>query len=358
MYVFKSINRPVIMLFAVSMALFGQACGQEKEKLVNLSGDWLFSLGDNMKFAKPEYDDSDWEKIYVPSNWQREGFRNYHGYAWYRRTFKADFSGKDPIYLELGKVDDVDEVYVNGHFIGRTGGFPPEYFTAYSYPRKYHVPAEYLNLRGKNVIAVRVYDEVGEGGIMGSSSAIGLYSYPNYSDNSVNLFGQWKFHLGDDAGWASPTLNDDDWEKILVPATWESQGFTNYDGFAWYRKSVRLPASFNTRDLILLIGKIDDLDQVYVNGRLVGGTGKIEKKWATDEEWRKFRTYDIPDGLLQAGKYNVIAVRVYDERGNGGIYEGPVTLLPEKEYKEFWRKYRMNRSSSENFFNWLSEYFD
>lgn len=355
---FKKRNRLISLLILVLVALAGQVTAQEKQKLVNLSGDWLFSLGDNMKFAKPEYNDSDWEKIYVPSNWQREGFRNYHGYAWYRRTFRADFSGKDPIYLELGKVDDVDEVYVNGHFIGRTGGFPPDYFTAYSYPRKYHIPAEYLNPQGKNVIAVRVYDEGGEGGLMGSSSAIGIFSYPNYSDNSVNLFGQWRFHLGDDPAWASPSFSDESWEKILVPATWESQGFANYDGFAWYRKSVRLPGNFNTRDLILLIGKIDDLDQVFVNGKLVGGTGRIEKKWTTDEDWRKFRTYEIPDGLLQAGKINVIAVRVYDETGNGGIYEGPVTLLPQAEYKGFWRDYRMNRSASENFLDWLSTYFD
>jgi Beta-galactosidase/beta-glucuronidase len=354
----KTITLAVSFLTIALIIITGYTTTQNKEKLVSLSGDWRIALGDNMKFASPDYDDADWEKIYVPSSWQREGFRNYHGYAWYRRTFKLNFDGKAPVYLELGRVDDVDEVYVNGHLIGRTGGFPPNYFTAYNYPRKYFVPTEHLNLHGRNVIAVRVYDEGGEGGIVGSAASIGLYSYPNFSDNSVNLFGLWNFHLGDDTAWASPEFKDDDWEKILVPATWESQGFADYDGYAWYRRTIRLPEKLNPRDMLLLIGKIDDVDQVYVNGKLIGGTGRIEKRWASDQEWRKFRTYEIPDGLLRPGKENVIAVRVYDQVGNGGIYEGPVTLLPQSEYKEFWRNYRANRSTGENFVDWLSSYFD
>jgi sialate O-acetylesterase len=108
---------------------------------------------------------------------------------------------------------------------------------------------------------------------------------------------------------------------------------------------------------LIILGKIDDMDQVYINGRLVGRTGNIDRKWASNDEHNRYRTYAIPEGILQAGKNNVIAVRVYDQEGQGGIYEGPVTLLPQKEYKQFWKSYRMN-SGGDNFFNWLSYYFD
>jgi hypothetical protein len=331
--------------------------GQDKEKRVNLTGNWLFNLGDNMKYSKPEYDDSDWEKIYVPSHWQREGFRNYHGFAWYRKTVSVEYGAKDALYLELGKIDDVDEVYLNGHLIGRTGGFPPDYFTAYNYSRRYFMPLEYLNKDGKNLIAVRVYDEGGEGGIMGLS--VGIFNYENYSSNSFNLFGKWYFKLGDDRKWAAENVNDSDWEEVVVPASWESQGFPHYDGFAWYRKSFKLPDNFLSEDILIILGKIDDMDEVFINGRLIGSTGRIDRKWASDNEYNKYRTYTVPDGLLKAGKYNTIAVRVFDQGEVGGIYEGPVTLLPQKEYKEFWRSYRSNTmNNGNNFFDWLSYYLD
>lgn len=341
----------VILLFAYGV----DGWSQEKEKHTSVSGDWRFILGDNKKFAKPEFDDSDWEKIYVPSEWQREGFRHYHGYAWYRKKVTIDYEKNDALYLELGKIDDVDEVYLNGHFIGRTGGFPPEYFTAYNYERRYHLPKEYINKGGKNVIAVRVYDEGGVGGIMGPN--VGIYNYINFSDNSMHLFGKWKFHLDDDLRWGAEHVDDSDWEDIIVPATWESQGFNNYDGFAWYRKSFVLPRSFRVEDMLIVLGKIDDLDEVYINGKRIGSTGSMKRKWASDDEYDKYRTYAIPDELLKPGQNNVIAVRVYDQTGPGGIYEGPITLLPQSEYKEFWRSYR-SRYYPNSFWEWLSYYFD
>jgi len=326
---------------------------QVKEKLVGLGGDWRFILGDNMKFARPEYNDSDWEKMYVPSPWQEEGFPHYHGYAWYRKTVEINFNSKDLVYLELGRIDDVDEVYLNGHFIGRTGGFPPEYFTAVNYQRKYLLPTEHLKNGGKNVIAVRVYDEGGAGGII--DSPVGIFSYSSYSDNSYNLFGKWKFHLFDNPEWSKEDLNDSDWEDIIVPSTWENQGFGKYDGFAWYRKTFKLPDTFKEDDMVMLLGKIDDMDEVFINGKFIGGTGRIDRKWSQNEDWQKYRTYSVPDGILKAGKNNVIAVRVYDQTGPGGIYDGPITLLPRSEYKMFWRKYRGDHF---DLYHWLSYYFD
>src|SRR5438046_9919899 len=58
---------------------------------------------------------------------------------------------------------------------------------------------------------------------------------------------------------------------------------------------------------------IDDNDVTYVNGVKVGGTNS----------YNTHRKYAIPAGVLKAGK-NVIAVRVEDTGGGGGIY-GEVT---------------------------------
>ena len=34
------------------------------------------------------------------------------------------------LYLRLGCVDDISEVYLNGHIVGITGDFPPDFRTA------------------------------------------------------------------------------------------------------------------------------------------------------------------------------------------------------------------------------------
>ena len=52
----------------------------------------------------------------------------------------------------------------------------------------------------------------------------------------VALGGQWQFHLGDDAEWSLPNLDDTGWERLLVDRPWGDQGHYGYTGFAWYRR--------------------------------------------------------------------------------------------------------------------------
>jgi beta-galactosidase/beta-glucuronidase len=92
-------KRSVMLLLVFTLLLTVQASCQERERRTNLQGYWKFILGDSKKFAKPEYDDSDWEKIYVPESWQDEGFRNYNGYAWYRKTVEIPAENNDELYL-------------------------------------------------------------------------------------------------------------------------------------------------------------------------------------------------------------------------------------------------------------------
>src|SRR3977135_4278141 len=84
----------------------------------------------------------------------------------------------------------------------------------------------------------------------------------------------WKFSTGDQPEWASPSFNDSAWARIKVGASWESQGYTAYNGFAWYRLHVRVPSgikdkAFLKEKLRLELGKIDDGDEVYLNGYLI-----------------------------------------------------------------------------------------
>jgi sialate O-acetylesterase len=90
-----------------------------------------------------------------------------------------------------------------------------------------------------------------------------------------------------------------------------------------------------------MLGKIDDVDQTYINGVLVASTGTFPKNrdnWGGyGQEYNAQRGYYIPAGLLKKGT-NVIAVRVLDTGGVGGIYEGPLGLLSQTKYIEYWRR--------------------
>jgi sialate O-acetylesterase len=318
--------------------LVTDAEGEEWKTLLDLRGEWKFELGDNQQWADPKYDDSKWDIISVPGAWEDEGYPGYDGYAWYRKHFKVDQNLKsDAMYLHMGYVDDVSEVYLNGRMIGFAGQFPPHFHGADAVYEKFPVLSEYLNFSGDNVVAVRVFDVRLSGGI--TRGRVGLFELKNAPTPEQNLTGHWKFTTGDDMAWKEPVVDDRTWNDIVVPGYWETQGFPEYNGFGWYRVKFRVPDELATKRLILLLGKIDDVDETYLNGELIGRTGKITKDLNPSDyntEWLESRAYTIPPNILLPGE-NVIAVRVADVFMHGGIYDGPVGLISREQYQK-WKK--------------------
>ena len=114
---------------------------------------------------------------------------------------------------------------------------------------------------------------------------------------------------GDRALWAAPEADDSDWAAIRVPAQWEPQGYAGLDGVAWYRTTFTLTAAEAASGVTLGLGMIDDDDIAWVNGVEVG---------RMENGWNRARIYSAPPEALRAGE-NVLAVRVVDHQGGGGI---------------------------------------
>jgi hypothetical protein len=137
---------------------------------------------------------------------------------------------------------------------------------------------------------------------------------------------QWRARPGDGA-FASMTLNDSDWKPMLVPERWEYAGeeWTDYNGVGWYRATFELTKNrlqswlSSGRPIVLTIGAVDDADTTYLNGLVVGQTPSGENVY------KQPRSYTIPATLLKEGT-NVLAVRVTDVEGMGGIWLPPVRL--------------------------------
>jgi sialate O-acetylesterase len=118
--------------------------------------------------------------------------------------------------------------------------------------------------------------------------------------------------------WKYPAYNSLAWPKMSVANLWENQhlGLADLDGIVWFRKEVDLSEKAAAKPVLLSLGKIDDNDSTYVNGKLVG----------TTYNYSASRQYTVPAGVFKAGK-NIIAVRVEDTGGGGGFYDDSASVF-------------------------------
>ncbi len=331
----KTVQNILIIYFLI-LGFEAQAQG-DYERVIDLRGYWKFNIGDNMEWAEPGYDDSQWYDMYVPSAWENEGFHGYDGYAWYRVGFQINKYDEleDEYYLDLGYIDDVDEVYVNGELIGLSGTFPPDHRTAFNSKRFYLVPNDILDFVGVNTIAIRVYDSVIDGGIV--KGRIGLYKKSYYRVNSLNLKGIWQFRIGRDRDWVDPDYDDSSWDKIMVPSYWKGYKQFYLRDVATYRKVFQLPERLQDEDeLVIVLGKIDDFDRVYLNGHPIGYT-KDDRPFGQSRSYQVIRIYGLDERYLNRYGDNVITVEVEDLGGHAGIYEGPIGIVSRYDYREYIR---------------------
>lgn len=330
-----------ITLLVLLLSVSNNAYNQELKKVTDLQREWKFSIGDNNEWSSKDFKDQDWDEIWVPSSWENQGFHGYDGYAWYRTSFRVEQNTPNlPLYLSLGYIDDVDEVYINGHLMGKTGSFPHNYTTAFNAKRIYRIPKDILDANGENSIAVRVYDEGGEGGIIHGDIAIMMDFDAIPVD--YDLQGTWKFKTGDYKIVENTEGNFSDWDEIIVPGIWENQGYKSYNGIAVYAIEFDLNNEFDGESMVLALGKIDDLDQVYLNGKLIGQSGDFDENtlYGHSKFHQQLRGYYLPMDALNNKGENILIVKVLDAGGLGGLYQGSVGLITQSHYIDYWRARR------------------
>lgn len=143
-----------------------------------------------------------------------------------------------------------------------------------------------------------------------------------------------KFRVGDDASWAGINVDESSWRNISNTSTWTAQGVKCENGFGWYRYHVNIPKSLLEKSDLketvdFKMGKIDDADEVYLNGKLIGKTGKFPSDaGGYQSQWSRPRLYSVKvnSGLIKWDADNVLAVRVYNAGDPGGMFQGPVCV--------------------------------
>ncbi len=138
------------------------------------------------QWKEQNFDDSNWPHMKLPGLWEQQGLglEDLDGLVWFRKTIIVDDvdAGKSAT-IELSKIDDSDESYVNGTKVGETKN-------KYSELRNYTIPAGILKA-GKNVITVRVEDTGGGGGIYGDASDMKI----TIGNKVISLSGEWSFKI-------------------------------------------------------------------------------------------------------------------------------------------------------------------
>lgn len=202
---------------------------------------------------------------------------------------------------ELNKKLDVPIGLINTSW----GGTPAESWTSTDYLTKVDGYAEIKNELNKS-----------------QENLIGLKKWLNSLDSiDINTLPADKKFAGlklDDLKYSLPEQTDSSWGTMNLPCLWENAGLPSFDGIVWFRKEFELPKNLYPEGFELNLGPIDDMDVVYINGIKIGG---IEE----DGFWSKDRVYSIPESTLKEGK-NIVAVRVIDTRGGGGIYGKNISI--------------------------------
>jgi sialate O-acetylesterase len=110
-------------------------------------------------WADPSFDDRSWMPVRVPGYWESEGLTGLDGVGWYRLAFDVtDREADGTTTLTFDAIDDDETTWINGAEVGRTAG--------YDVRRSYRLAPGLLR-PGRNVLAVRVVDWGGGGGING-----------------------------------------------------------------------------------------------------------------------------------------------------------------------------------------------
>jgi Stage II sporulation protein E (SpoIIE) len=145
-----------------------------------------------------------------------------------------------------------------------------------------------------------------------SSPAPGIVTIDGLGKGTVELSGPWRFHIGDDLGWADPSIDDTPgeggWETILPDRPWGAQNHYAYTGFAWYRLHLHItPAPDVKSEFQLLLPQLQDVCEVYWNGRLVGRYGKLPPHPSAPALYAP-AAFTLPD--VRSG---TLAIRVWNE---------------------------------------------
>ena len=104
--------------------------------------------------------------------------------------------------------------------------------------------------------------------------------------------------------WMAPSLDTSAWGKISLPVSVDDNPIGTPVASVWFRREVSIPEAWVGKELSLVLGVIDGVDECFVNGVKVGRTW-----FDVDRYWVASRVYAVPAAATKSRRI-VVAVRV------------------------------------------------
>jgi diguanylate cyclase (GGDEF)-like protein len=94
--------------------------------------------------------------------------------------------------------------------------------------------------------------------------------------------------------------------------------------FFEYRKQFIISSDFENEPLGIFLGTIDDVDQVRLNGKLIGKSGRFPPSFQTG--FRHPRLYFIPPASINYNQFNQLEIKTYSSVGQPGFKRNKIEI--------------------------------
>ncbi len=313
-----------------------------------------FTTENNDAFKAENYNDNDWKEIKTGINYELQGYDSYNGYSWYRMktiiptSIKASSFWKDSLRFDFGKIDDCDEVYLNGTLINKSGRFPYEdggYITTWNNPQQIYIATNnpLIHWDKQNTIAIKVYDGNGGGGLFGNEAFINMVDLVDgikvtseaLADNKINIIVTNNFdkaitgvlqinNRNTTKNYSSFTLNKD--EQKIITYSYSTTDYSQKIEAAFIESNTQKKALalFNTQYILTPKPAPAPSPQINTAGEYGVGVNKLflYKIPATGQKPLFYTVNNLPEGLLLDANTGIITGSISTK----GIYNTKIIV--------------------------------
>tara|TARA_R110002167_G_C12676972_1_gene651188 strand:+ start:155 stop:2152 length:1998 start_codon:yes stop_codon:yes gene_type:complete len=172
-----------------------------------------------------QLNDSQWPQLSVPGYWTDQGQEAFSGSIWFRRSFIVSAKqAAQPASLELGRIVDQDEVYINEQLVGST---------QYQYPQRVYGLNVGVLKAGLNQISVRIVSHNAKkaGFVPAKPYQLG------FSDSLIPLSGLWRYQVGYrmPRPLLNPRFKTNEQASVFYNAMLAPLAHTRLKGIIWYQ---------------------------------------------------------------------------------------------------------------------------
>ncbi|WOO39377.1 ATP-binding protein [Rubellicoccus peritrichatus] len=152
------------------------------------------------------------------------------------------------------------------------------------------------------------------------------------------------FQQGDMSEWSEPDFDDSDWAQVTLPDNWWQRGIRPMGAKCWYRIPFTLDNAFRNQTLVVSLGYVGSVSEIYLNGERIGGEGSFYPVSIPPQ--RTVHAAILPNQLLHyGGAENLLSVRVKSLVGAGGLLSDSLTVYPSDAFWDIKERAEYSRET-------------